>query len=127
MINNILKCWNHIPYTIKHYIAFLKLQKKLLGYSKYKFHDLDKIFMYILIPFIGTKRIKKIHKAINRHHIIDTKRRSCNYEEAIIDWECSRSTKPDKPYTARDVANFPKFKNTKHYPELIKQLNKFNL
>jgi len=127
MIKNILKSWDHIPYTFKHYIAFLKLQKQLLGYSKYKFHDLDKILMYLFIPFIGTKRIKKIHKKINKHHISDDKNKNqCNFEEAIIDWECSRSTKPDKPYTAREVTN-NKFINSKHYPELIKQLVKFKL
>ena len=127
MIKNILKSWNHIPYTFKHYIAFLKLQKQLLGYNKYKFHDLDKILMYLFIPFIGTTRIKVIHKKINKHHISDDKNKNqCNFEEAIIDWECSRSTKPDKPYTAREVTN-SKFINSKHYPELIKQLVKFGL
>lgn len=46
-------------YTLRHYIAFLKTEKKYIGYYKYKFHDLDKVLMYIIIPWLGTKRIKK--------------------------------------------------------------------
>ena len=55
LINNIIKSYKHIPYTFKHYIAFLKMEKKLLGYYKYKFHDLDKLILYIFVPFLGTK------------------------------------------------------------------------
>ena len=68
MIKNIIESYKHIPYTFKHYIAFMKLQKKLLGYYKYKFHDLDKIFMYVFMPFLGTKKIKNIHRK-KMHHI----------------------------------------------------------
>jgi hypothetical protein len=83
--------------------------------------------MYILIPFIGTKRIKMIHKKINKHHIIDNMYSVNNYEEAIIDWECARFTKSDKPETAREITDSEKFKNTIHYPFLIKELEKFGL
>lgn len=69
IISNIIDSWKHIPYTLRHYIAFLKTEKKYIGYYKYKFHDLDKVLMYIIIPWLGTKRIKKIHRAINKHHI----------------------------------------------------------
>ena len=126
MFENVIKSWKHIPYTLKHYIEFMKLQKKLLGRYKYKFHDLDKILMYIFLPFLGTKTIKKIHKKINRHHVIHTLYKRCNYEEAIIDWECARFTKPDKPETAREM-NEIKFKNTIHYPFLLEQIDKFGL
>ena len=30
LINNIIKSYKHIPYTFKHYIAFLKMEKKNL-------------------------------------------------------------------------------------------------
>lgn len=106
----------------------MKLQKKLLGRYKYKykFHDLDKILMYIFLPFLGTKRIKRIHKKINRHHVIHTFYKQRNYEEAVIDWECARFTKPDKPETAREVIDI-KFKDTVHYPFLLEQIEKFGL
>jgi hypothetical protein len=128
MLTNIINSWKHIPYTWYHYLAFLDTEKKLLGYYKYKFHDLDKILMYIFLPFLGTKRIKKIHKKFNKHHIIDYKNQNeCNYEEAIIDWECARFTKPDKQETARVNAEQSKFKNGKHYPFLLEELDKLNL
>ena len=128
MIKNIIDSWKHIPYTFYHYLAFLDLEKELLGYYKYKFHDWDKLFMYIFFPFLGTKLIKKIHRKINRHHIVDYKNQDkCNYEEAILDWECARITKPDKPETARENAEKPKFKNSKHYPFLIEALDKLRL
>lgn len=126
LIKNTIASWKHIPYTLKHYVAFLKLEKELLGYYKYKFHDLDKVLMYIFIPFIGTQQIKVIHRKFNKHHIVFDKI-NCNYEEAIIDWECSRFTKPDKPQTARELVESGRDKTSVHYIELIKQLNKFNL
>lgn len=128
MIKNIINSWKHIPYTWNHYIAFLKIEKQLLGYYKYKFHDLDKLFWYIFFPYLGTKRIKVIHKKFNKHHIVDYKNQNqCNYEEAIIDWECARFTKPDKPETARVNTEKPKFKNSKHYSYLLQELNKLGL
>lgn len=41
----IIDSWN----TLRHYIAFLKTEKKYIGYYKYKFHDLDKVLMYPLV------------------------------------------------------------------------------
>lgn len=103
IFNNIIDSWKHIPYTLRHYRAFLKVEKKYLGSYKYKFHDLDKVLMYILIPWLGTKRIKRIHRRINSHHIQNTKLpQNCNYEEAAIDWECCRLTKPKEPLSARE-------------------------
>lgn len=95
IISNIIDSWKHIPYTLRHYIAFLKTEKKYIGYYKYKFHDLDKVLMYIIIPWLGTKRIKKIHRAINKHQNHKAAY-ECNYEEAVIDWECCRLTKPNE-------------------------------
>lgn len=127
MIKNIIESYKHIPYTFKHYIAFMKLQKKLLGYYKYKFHDLDKIFMYVFMPFLGTKKIKNIHRK-KMHHIEKHKNvQDCNYEEAIIDWECARFTKPDKPETARQVTERKFHQQPKHYTHLILMLNRFKL
>lgn len=62
LINNIIKSYKHIPYTFKHYIAFLKMEKKLLGYYKYKFHDL--VNSNIVIDDLLTKYdvIRKLKK-----------------------------------------------------------------
>lgn len=102
VLDNILGSWRHIPYTWKHYVAFMKTQKKLLGRYKYKFHDLDKLGMYLFLPFLGTKRIGSIHRKHSKHHVGNSIGFT-DWTEAIIDWECARFTKPDKPYNARET------------------------
>ena len=113
IINNIVESYKHIPYTWKHYLAFLKVEKQLLGYYKYKFHDWDKIAMYIFLPFLGTRIIGQLHQRCQNHHPIYSVGKDkvknykyptdVNWEEAIIDWECARITKPDKPLNAKDT------------------------
>ena len=127
LIKNIKDCYKHIPYSFKHYLMVLKLQKRLLGYYKYKFHDLDKILMYLFLPFLGTRKISKIHRKINKHHIEDYKSfHQINFDEAIIDFESARYTKPDKPLNARETVDYY-FKGTKFYYKLLKEINKLGL
>lgn len=103
MIKNIKESYKSVPRTFKHYLAFLRTERKYLGYYKYKFHDLDKLCMYLLFPWLGRKIIHRIHRRINKHHIENYKPISkVNYEEAAIDWECCRLTKPDEPMNARE-------------------------
>lgn len=114
IIQNIIDSWKHIPYTPRHYAAFLRTEKKYIGYYKYKFHDLDKVLMYILIPWLGTKRIKKIHRAINKHHIQ-------NHKAA---WECCRLTKPQEPMSAREYLEYKKETlRDAHMDIIMKQFN----
>lgn len=96
IIQNIIDSWKHIPYTLRHYAAFLRTEKKYIGYYKYKFHDLDKVLMYILIPWLGTKRIKKIHRAINKHHIQ-------NHKAAWEYLEYKKGTLRDVHYAHMDI------------------------
>lgn len=129
MLNNIIACWRKIPYTFRHYLAFLETEKKYLGYYKYKFHDLDKILMYMIIPWLGVERIKKLHRKINKHHIQNSKLAwKCNYEEAAIDWECCRLTKPNEPMSAREYLEYKRssFRPT-HYKHMDIVLKQFGL
>ena len=82
IITNIKKSYKHIPYSFKHYIMVMKLEKKYIGYYKYPFHDLDKIFMYIFFPFLGTKVIQKIHTRFAKHHLRKYKKR--HFEKRAI-------------------------------------------
>lgn len=129
MIQNIIDSWKHIPYTLRHYKAFLQTEKQYIGYYKYKFHDLDKVLMYIFIPWLGIKRIKTIHRIINKHHIQNYKLpQDCNYEEAIIDWECCRLTKPHEPMSAREYLEHKESSLVDvHYQNMYCWLNHFNL
>ena len=85
-----------IKYTMAHRKALNELAGRF-GYS-YPLHDLDKIFLYVIF---GKKITGKIHRLYSKHHEhiddlgyyhIDDK------IQAAFDWECSRFTKPNKPF-----------------------------
>lgn len=73
-----------IIYTVKHRKAFRRVEKELLGHNTLRgiLHDLDKVFLYMIFDY-----------------------------KMVVDWECARYTKPDKPLNARETLN-------KFYPEL---------
>lgn len=110
-----------IRYTWVHKKAYLKTEKELTGKNTLRgyLHDLDKLIMYI----IGVPRetAHNIHVATAPHHI---RNNHIKYPKgAVIDWECARLTKPDKPLTSREYYELscPKM------PEVEEYLNKFNL
>jgi len=108
---NFIESYKHIPYTLSHIWAMYKIQLKYIGYIKFPFHDLDKLFMYIFLGFIGIKKISKIHRKYVKHHLSLGKRfTSDNVLEAVLDWESARFTKPDKPLNAWNTC-------LKYYPE----------
>lgn len=78
---------------------------------------------------IMSKRIKKIHRAINKHHIQNHKAAwECNYEEAVIDWECCRLTKPQEPMSAREYLEYKKETlRDVHYAHMDMIMKQFNL
>ena len=89
-----------ICYTKKHREAFRKVEKQLLGHNTFRslFHDLDKI---ILLHFLNKERVSTLHRLHSHHH--DKAKTRNDYIQMIIDWECARFTKPDKPLNARDT------------------------
>lgn len=123
IIKNCLTSWKHIPYTVKHIIAFNKVKKELLGNDckKYRWHDVDKLFFFILLPFLNKYEINHYHQKNNKHHptyndnfgyVVNKKVKDIDFVEAIIDWECARYTKPDKPLNARETLYkfYPQYK-----------------
>ena len=97
----ISKTLDNIKYTLKHKIAFLKIEKELLGKNTIRgyLHDLDKIFMYLIFD---KKMTHKIHRQRSKHHTIKAKTEN-DYTQMVIDWECARFTKPDKPLNAEET------------------------
>ena len=93
--------FNYVKYTILHRKAFRKVEKKLFGKNSLRgyLHDLDKVILY---PLLGKKLTSKLHRKFSRHHINSAKSYS-DYKEMVIDWECARYTKPDKPLNAYDT------------------------
>ena len=99
----------NIIYTLRHKMAFLRVEKKLLGKNTMSgyLHDLDKVFLYLIF---SKKTVHNFHRKHSRHHSIKACKRK-HYIQMIIDWECAKETKPDKQLDACQTLN-------KFYPDL---------
>ena len=104
-----------IKYTKEHRKAFKKIEKEVLGHNTWRsvVHDLDKIILY---NFLEHGKVKNFHRKHARHHVENNiNKRKSDYLEMIIDWECARYTKPDKPLNAYDTLY-------KFYPQLENEI-----
>lgn len=113
-----------IIYTLRHKKAFLKVEKQLTGKNTLRgyLHDSDKLLLYLFGFWMNVKDIHKFHRKINRHHVKNNLKKTTNdLIETIIDWECARLTKPDKPLNAYDTLMkfYPDYK--KIYLPIIKK------
>ena len=108
-------------YTWKHKLAFLRVERGLLGHNTWRgyMHDLDKLlylYPWALVTGHDKKWVHNKHRKNNRHHVENTKNKTRrDYIEMIIDWECARFTKADKPLNA--YATMQKF-----YPDMAPHL-----
>ena len=61
-----------IKYTLKHRKAFRIIERQLLGHNTIRgyLHDLDKIFLYMIMDY---ERVYKIHRGHSRHHALRAK------------------------------------------------------
>jgi len=106
-----------------HRRAFADTEYQLRGRmtTKSYFHDLDKFMM--VNAGIPKTIASKFHRLISRHHESNGKIK--DPISAVIDWESTRFTRPDKPLNARetykkyynhidigDTMNMPKFINS---------------
>ena len=95
---------DNIKYTWKHKIAYLKIEKMLYGRNTIGgyLHDTDKLFMYLIFP---DKLTQKIHRFISPHHkeYLGMNGAKTSFRQMLIDCECARFTKPDKPMDAKET------------------------
>lgn len=70
---------------------------------KYIFHDFEKPWLKLL--FRDYKKVQKIHRRYNKHHIQYKNPNKIDWEAMLIDWECSRFTKLSAPENARQTYN----------------------
>mgnify|MGYP006995768147 CR=1 FL=1 len=105
---------NAINYTKAHRKSYKSVEKQLLGHNTWRslVHDLDKVILYNFLPF---EKVKSFHRKTARHHKNNLKKNRNDYIDMIIDWECARFTKPDKPLNAYDTLY-------KFYPEFEEQI-----
>lgn len=100
-MNNI----EHIKYTYKHRKIVMLLAQKYFSdnlelLEQIKYHDLDKLFMYL---FYNKSDVSKIHRTLVAHHENEIEKTNLDYIEMVLDWESARYTKPDKPLNAYDT------------------------
>ena len=121
-----------ISYTMKHKSAFLQVEKQLRGKNTLSgyLHDAEKPLMYLFCFWMSVPEIHKFHRMHNRHHVKCPKPKSReDLVDTIIDWECARLTKPDKPRDAYTtlIELYPEHEATylpiiqKYLPEQIKK------
>lgn len=105
----------HFKYTMRHKKAFLFVEKQLLGRNTIRgyLHDIDKLFLYLLAK-PGNKWVSNLHRYCSRHHTLKARTRS-DFVQMVIDWECARYTKPDKPLNARQTMK-------QIYPQMIEKV-----
>lgn len=104
----------HQLYTMRHKIAFMKVQLKLTGTITMSgvLHDTDKLVLYGLCDTV--KEASKIHRMYAKHHIENCSSES-DLSDCVIDYECARFTKPDKPLNAYNTIN-------KYQPDYMSKL-----
>ena len=107
-------------YTFAHWCAF-NMTALNLGVWKFKylFHDIEKPFL--MIWFRGDYiKTRNWHKEHNRHHLRYKGKRGYDWEAMVIDWECSRFTKSEKPLNARETMEM----QIKKYPDKADMIRK---
>lgn len=126
IFRNVAESYSHLLYSYKHHVCFKKVEAYLRGRVIHKYHDVDKIVMYALFPWLGVECINHIHTLLQNHHpcykdLDDNKaykpKDEVEWTEAVVDWECARFTKPDKPLNAYDT--YLKYYYTSEYTGVI--------
>ena len=121
-----------IKYTLKHKIAFLKVEKQLRGKNTLSgyLHDIDKPLLYLFCFWMSIQDIHKFHRKHSKHHVKnDLKKTHSDLLDTVIDWECARMTKHDKPLNAYEtlITFYPEYKSTylpvikKYLPQQVKE------
>lgn len=102
-----------VLYTLSHKRAFLRVEKQLRGKNTLRglLHDWEKPLLYLFCFWLNHKQIQEFHRKHNRHHVENNLKKSPeDLLDAVIDWECARQTKKDKPLNAYETL-------MKFYPE----------
>lgn len=116
----------HFLYTLKHKKALLMVYTELYGTipsnnSRLYYHDIDKLFMYTILSDI--KKASKLHRGYSTHHVENWRVGNLDDRiEALLDYECARITKPDKPLNAYRTVNELKIQAKDDLEPLLKEV-----
>lgn len=115
-----------IIYTLKHKKAFLDVEKQFRGRNTLKgyLHDIDKPILYLFCFWMSFSEIQAFHRKYSKHHVKNKLQKTQDdLLDTIIDWECARITKPDKPLNAYDtLMKFYPMDKDKYLPVIKKYL-----
>lgn len=109
-------------YTLKHKQSFIGVELYFLDCidDSAIYHDTDKLVLY---GIMDKDSASELHRKYAKHHIENCKTDN-NLRDCIIDYECARFTKPDKPLNAYNTV-------MKYCPDmynkLLPSLEKFRL
>ena len=94
-------------YWFAHWCAFNRTALKLGCWKfKYLFHDIEKPFLNLFLPY---KKVKEWHRNHSKHHIesyyyiLKRQFNDMDWQAMVIDWECSRFTKKNAQLNARET------------------------
>lgn len=96
-----------------HWCAFQMTALNLNCWKwRFLFHDMEKPFLDLFLPHAT---VRKIHRKFSRHHVEYIFPKHYDLLAMVIDWECARFTKPDKPFGALETL-------CTYYPELTTRI-----
>lgn len=92
------------PYWFWHWVAFNRTAREWHVWKfHHLFHDIEKPFLRLILPY---KKVQELHRRNNSHHLEYKYPEHRNWEDMVIDWECSGLTKVACPRNAIEEANF---------------------
>lgn len=99
--------FKYIRYSLRHWFALNRLAIHTgTWHFRFLLHDLDKVLLYC----VTTKdKASAWHRQHSKHHVRDG--HVDDPLQAVLDWECARFTKPDKPLDAFETWQ-------RYYPEV---------
>ena len=91
-------------YWFWHWLAFNRTSIEWhIWKFHHLFHDIEKPFLRLFFPY---KKVQELHRWNNPHHLEYKHPDNRNWEDMVIDWECSRLTKVACPRNAVEEADF---------------------
>lgn len=109
------------PYWFRHWCAFQMVALNLgVWKPKHLLHDWEK--PWLLLFYGDYKKVQKQHRENSKHHHQYYNFNKIDWEAMVIDWECSRFTKPQAPLTARETMEQLHPELTKYVKPIIDKL-----
>lgn len=104
-------------YWFHHWYWYNRIAKEWGVWKfKYLFHDIEKPFLKLFLPYA---KVKQIHRTHNRHYLAYPDKSKIDWIALIIDWECSHHSKLSQPMNSWSYAQYM-IKNRPEYADLIK-------